>query len=371
MKPLFDEHELRDLNSRRFHPEDPRWGSERTSGAVLFGAGGVGRFFLRFMRLAGCEPAFFVDNNAALWGQRVEGVEVRPPEALRGDAERTVVMCTATYLKKFAEQSRHLGLHAVVPYYHFCHPPFPFVAATAAQTAEILTGAAPLRAAAVWADDASRDAYKGTLAFRVTQDFADLPPHAGGEYFLPELFRDEQYARFVDGGAFDGDTLNDFLRVTGGRFAGYEAFEPDPVNFAALERAVAALAGGTRDRIRLHRLALGATAGEACFQGWGNACSAVGEGGALRVAVAALDDILAGGDATFVKLDVEGAEPEALLGMERTIRRCRPALAVCVYHAVDHLWLIPSWIAGLGLGYRLYLRRHSESYSETVCYAVP
>jgi len=187
MKPLFDEDELRDLNSRRFHPEDPRWRSERTRGAVLFGAGGVGRFFLRFMRQAGYEPAFFVDNNAALWGQRVEGVEVRPPEALRGDAERTVVMCTATYLKKFVEQSRRLGLRAVAPYYNFCHPPFPFVAATAAETAEILTGAAPLRAAAVWADDASRDAYRGTLAFRVTQDFTDLPPHAGGEYFLPEL----------------------------------------------------------------------------------------------------------------------------------------------------------------------------------------
>jgi hypothetical protein len=41
---------------------------------------------------------------------------------------------------------------------------------------------------------------------------------------------------------------------------------------------------------------------------------------------------------TFIKLDVEGAEPEALIGGRQTITSHRPTLAVSAYHQPDHLW---------------------------------
>ncbi|MEI6209099.1 MAG: FkbM family methyltransferase [Desulfuromonadales bacterium] len=371
MEQMFEHNELLDLQQRRFHPEILGRGPEHAQGAVLFGAGGGGLFFLRFMRMAGAEPAFFVDNNETLWGATVSGVEVRPPSALLEYPNVTVVLCTAFYLAKLTKQCRELGVTTAVPYYNFSRPPFPFVVATDEEAHEILSGEIPRRAYALLADDISRIVYKGTLAFRVTQDVVDMPPFHRGEYFLTELFQVSHYAHFVDGGAFDGDTLREFLQVTGGRFDRYDAFEPDPDNFSLLEKIVSTLPPEMCEKIYFHCSALGAKDGIASFQSWGNACSALDEEGDVQVRVEALDDCMCTSKPTFIKLDIEGAELEALLGMEQTIRRCRPILAICVYHAVDHLWRIPLWIDGLGLGYRLYLRKHSESYSETVCYALP
>ena len=371
MKSMFDQSELFDLQKRRFRPAISTWGPEHAQGAVLFGAGGAGFFFLHFMRIAGVEPAFFIDNNEALWGTCVSGVDVRPPSALSECPTLTVILCTAFYLATLLEQCRGLGVTTVVPYYNFSQPPFPFVVATDEDVQEILTGEIPRKAYALWADDISRTVYKGTMAFRVTQDLIDMPPYEKGEYFLPALFQVSHYAHFVDGGAFDGDTLRDFLQVTDGRFEHYDAFEPDHENFSLLEKTVSTLPMEIQKKIHIHYSALGAMDAKASFQSLGNACSALSDRGDVHVRVEALDGWIGTNKPTFIKLDIEGAEPEALLGMEQTIRRYRPVLAICVYHAVDHLWRIPLWIDQLGLGYRLYLRKHSESYSETVCYALP
>ena len=68
-------------------------------------------------------------------------------------------------------------------------------------------------------------------------------------------------------------------------------------------------------------------------------------------------------------MDIEGAELEALKGAEKTIRADRPDLGICVYHSPSHLWEIPLYLHGLGVGYRLYLRNYTSLTGETVLYA--
>jgi hypothetical protein len=68
-------------------------------------------------------------------------------------------------------------------------------------------------------------------------------------------------------------------------------------------------------------------------------------------------------------MDIEGAEPEALKGAEGIIRSSRPDLAICVYHAPNHLWEIAQYLNGLELGYRFYLRNYTTFSAETVLYA--
>lgn len=372
MSSIFSAAETADLRRRRFDPVHSGLGPEDARDAILFGAGGGGRFFLRFLREAGVEPRAFVDNAEVLWGTVVEGIPVLPPDELTRQAGTRVVLCTAFALREQVAQCRQLGVTYYVPYFNFCHKPFPFVVATDAEAEAILEGEEVREAHGLWADETSRQVYKGTLAFRITQDIHDMPPYRRGEYFLPEFFTIADFRRFVDGGAFTGDTLKELLELTGGEIDSYHGFEPDPANFRLLEEARVALPEALAAKLKLYPLALGAAAGEVSFQGWGNACSAIGQDGGLRVALDSIDNVL-GEDArpSLIKLDIEGAEPAALVGMERTLRRCRPALAICVYHEVDHLWRLPLWLNRLGLGYRLYLRKHSESYSETVCYALP
>jgi len=73
----------------------------------------------------------------------------------------------------------------------------------------------------------------------------------------------------------------------------------------------------------------------------------------------------------YIKLDVEGAERDALAGASRLLARTRSRLAVSVYHRPQDLWELPSYLDSLGLGYRLYLRTEGEDGMDIVCYAVP
>jgi hypothetical protein len=74
---------------------------------------------------------------------------------------------------------------------------------------------------------------------------------------------------------------------------------------------------------------------------------------------------------TFIKMDIEGAEPLALLGAHELLRRYHPVLAVCTYHRTEHLWQIPNLIHAIAPEYRIFLRRYAEECWEGVCYAIP
>lgn len=73
----------------------------------------------------------------------------------------------------------------------------------------------------------------------------------------------------------------------------------------------------------------------------------------------------------FVKMDIEGAELDALRGGEQTIRRHRPKLAISLYHKPDDFETIPRWLAELDLGYKFYLGHHTIYQNETVLFGVP
>ena len=72
---------------------------------------------------------------------------------------------------------------------------------------------------------------------------------------------------------------------------------------------------------------------------------------------------------TFLKMDIEGAEPDALAGAAAILRDSAPTLAICLYHERCHLWRLPAQIHEANPKYRLFLRRHSDESWETVCYA--
>ena len=71
----------------------------------------------------------------------------------------------------------------------------------------------------------------------------------------------------------------------------------------------------------------------------------------------------------FIKMDIEGSEPEALVGAEQTIRKHRPQLAISIYHDLRHFASIPRWIDDLSLGYRLYLDHFTIHAEETILFA--
>jgi FkbM family methyltransferase len=64
---------------------------------------------------------------------------------------------------------------------------------------------------------------------------------------------------------------------------------------------------------------------------------------------------------TFIKMDIEGGEKEALRGCRNHIRAEQPKLAISVYHSHEDIWRCAEIIDEIITGYKLYLRYYGEN----------
>jgi FkbM family methyltransferase len=347
---------------------------------VLFGAGNLGRHMLVVLREAGVEPLAFADNNAGLWGQEIEGVRVLSPEDAAREYGQSAAFVVTIWNPHQAfgplrDQLLRLGCERVVTcaalfwkYPEHCLPYY-----VLDLPSRILPQADQIRAAfEVWADEPSRDEYVAQVRLRLRLDFDGLAAPAREDLYFPadvfSLSRDEV---FVDCGAFTGDTLAAFLRHSGGAFREIVTLEPDPANLTALRGQVAALPDEIRERVTVLPLAASSRRQRLRFAATGTLTSALSADGDLLVEAVPLDGLGWHHPPTYVKLDVEGAEMDALRGMCGLVHSASPRLAVSVYHTPSDLWQAPLVVASCCDSYRFHLRSYGQTGFDLVCYAVP
>lgn len=101
-----------------------------------------------------------------------------------------------------------------------------------------------------------------------------------------------------------------------------------------------------------------------------DAASSVRDSGSEKVIGQSLDNVLDGGKATFIKMDIEGAEAKALQGATNTIKLHKPKLAISIYHKPEDIIEIPMTIMNIRDDYKYYMR-HYCAYNtvETILYA--
>jgi len=214
-------------------------------------------------------------------------------------------------------------------------------------------------------DEQSRHQFDAAIAFRLGHSPERAPqpvrePHYFSEFPATDVAQD---AYFVDGGAYDGDTLDTASRHL--RLRGAYAFEPDLDNFSKLAARSTAFAFP----VTCFPCGLSSRTCSLNFSAGQGGASVIGPEGSALIQVARLDECLPNLPVTYLKLDVEGHEIEALTGAVNTIRRNRPVLAVAGYHRWDDLWQIPRFIRNLELGYRLRFRIHAHNTFDSVFYA--
>jgi FkbM family methyltransferase len=334
---------------------------------VLFGAGRLGRKVLAALRRRQIEPLAFADSSARLAGTSADGVPVMPP---RDAAERFrgALFVVTTFLPAGGGvQSRlrelaSLGcsrttsflplgwrFEGVLPHFGADLP------------SRLLRHAGELaRVADLWSDALSGETFRRELSWRLRASFEGAAEPAPDQYFPADILLPNPQESFVDGGAFDGDTL----RSAPWRLSKVLAIEPDPHSAARLR----SLSG---EGVRVCEAMLGGSRGTARFDGTGTMASSRSDSATLTLPVETLDDLAAGADPTFIKLDVEGDELEALRGGMRTLRDMQPVVAVCLYHRPEDLWAIPLFLREALPAHRMYLRAHAWDGFELVAYAVP
>lgn len=221
---------------------------------------------------------------------------------------------------------------------------------------------------ALFADDLSREIYYAAISYRKTHNPKDAPVYSKhDQYFVKDLIPLSDSEVFIDCGAFDGDTMKEFIKATKGRYQSIVCFEPVEEYHARLEKR------GKGKNVTAIRAGVYKTSTTLRFNAEGGKGSAITNASenTICIPVHAIDDVPECHGATFIKMDVEGSELDALLGAKETILRNKPKLAICLYHRHRDFIEIPKWIHNLVPEYKLYVRHHAFSVNETVLYAVP
>lgn len=188
-------------------------------------------------------------------------------------------------------------------------------------------------------------------------------------YFdLEELQPQREKELFVDAGAYDGLTTKEFMNWCHNKGYAY-CFEPDDDNIARIK---ANLQGDVSYEIVPSALWSNSTILTLnARQNFATSVHEIDEENNFeKIKAVSLDDFLENKRVTFIKMDIEGAELEALKGAKRTIITQKPKLAISIYHKREDIWQLPALILEYCPDYRLYLRHYSFSDYDTVLYAV-
>ena len=204
------------------------------------------------------------------------------------------------------------------------------------------------------ADEQSRQVFLDTVRFKLSGRLRYLrDSETDKDEVFHAILRPTHEEHFADLGAYTGDTIRELLHYTDGAFASITALEPDRRSFRKLSAYAETLAG------TVHCEQAGAWSCDTvlCFSDQAGRQSRVAKQG-RETQMRALDSVLSGAPCTYLKLDVESAEREALAGAAQTIRRCRPKLNLAAYHRSADFFELPLLIHTLCPDYRLYLRHH-------------
>lgn len=189
------------------------------------------------------------------------------------------------------------------------------------------------------------------------------------QYFPSGIIHLCEQEVFVDCGAYHGETSMDFIeRLHLQNIDNYKSIvviEADAENAKIAEQSLQGL-----PNVGIISAGVWSVSKTLYMNSGKGDNSQISEEGTECIQVKALDDVLEGKEATYIKLDVEGAEMEALKGMKNTIMKYKPRLAVCLYHKVEDFIEIPEYIFSLRKDYKFYIRNHSPYGIETVLYAV-
>ena len=208
-------------------------------------------------------------------------------------------------------------------------------------------------ARALFADEESKKLYDNIILYKLTGKLSYLKAATSSrEEVFQKVMNCERYARCADLGAYNGDSVREFMREFP-NLSFVASLEPDRRNHKKLVKFVEE---AELSFVECHNCAAWHENGEMAFSQSGNRNARAGEGKGI-VEVRTLDSILDGRGVDYIKYDVEGSEYEALCGSKKTIADCQPDLLVSLYHRNEDIFRLPIFVHSLLPEHKLYLRR--------------
>ncbi len=346
-------------------------------GVILFGSGNLGRKIASYFKNIGIKIECFADNNEQKNNTTIDDVVVYSPSiAFEKFGKQDLVWIVTIWspghsFKQTNKQLINLGVKNIVPvnnifqifsddllpYYHFQLPSYYLE-----EKAKITEAFSCL------VDEESREQFYKHLKVRIGYSFDELPDASTDNQYFPNDILTLKYPEvFLDCGAYTGDSLNDYLKYAKVPFRKYICLEPDPQNLIALNENITSK---NLLNTEVFDIAVGNENAVLKFDATGGGGAGLSNSGSISVQCKRIDDYFKE-EITFIKLDIEGAELDALKGAYNTIQRCKPKIAVCIYHLPNDLWEIILYIKENFPFYNLNVRTHQYDGLDFVLYAIP
>ena len=221
------------------------------------------------------------------------------------------------------------------------------------------------RAYDLLADSKSKAVFEQIIRYKLSgriDYLLDAQTPASEKFELLGIGTEEIYA---DLGAYNGDTIVEFLNETSMQFKKLYAMEPDAKNYRKLKRRLYMIGSKLLEAYNVGAWDEDTTAMFALRAGRSSRALPPTDGDKPlnparfhEVKMMKPDTMLCGGEATYIKYDVEGSERNALVGTSETIAKFRPKLNVAAYHRNEDIFELPLLINELNKRYKIYLRHH-------------
>ena len=340
---------LPELKGRRFYI----WGAGNT--AMLFREG--------LARIPWVKIEAYVDNDPSKQGKTIGDVPIIPADKMLTDKKTLVMICTAQPSVFFAitKQLSDIGVESVnieTVIFGLCREDVK-------------------RAYDLLEDDESKRVFLGLLESRINCCFPDRDLVSDNKYFcLPDFRMPSVEETLIDCGAYVGDSVESFIWAREGLFRKIIAFEPDKRNLQAMIYRLERLKKEwniAEDKIQLYPYGVGDEdsvyymENYAEINGLSSKITATQTEDSEECRIVTLDRFLTG-EHFFIKADIESYEYRMLKGAAASIKKFKPRMAICIYHNSVDFFSIALFVKSLVPEYRLSVRHHSSSLSETVLY---
>jgi len=334
---------------------------------------GLGKYFEdtheRLFKM--CNIAYVTDNNPEKWGKEFYGKRCLSPEEIKS-LENPFVIAVMGYYIPVRDQMRSLQIPVMhVGEMHFSN----YIKGKDTKWLKAEWDNIK-RALDLLADDQSREIFTNVFCNKIygwetETDYETFVTQ--GEYFETGILTLDKDEVLIDAGAWVGDTVEDIVKLTNGEFKKIYTYELSSENYIQLKENL----GKFDESIQKKIVAINAGVWNKADTLWcthygdTDGCQIVEEEQGEFARLVALDDEISSDEKiTFLKMDIEGAEQNAIEGAKRIICQNKPKLAICLYHCPEDLWQIPLRIKELVPEYKIFIRYHGgQNYTDSVCYA--
>lgn len=200
------------------------------------------------------------------------------------------------------------------------------------------------------ADEQSKKVFKETVLFKLDGDISRLfACESAEDEAFESILRLKANDSFLDLGAYNGDTVLDFIKRVG-VFANITAVEPDKKSFSKLLKNTEGF------NIEAINAAVSSEVGSIPFSFKSSRGSTAG--GEDFTEAVSIDELCKTRKFDYIKFDVEGKELDAIIGGEKTIKKDKPKMLISAYHKSDDYFSIPLRVLKFNPDYKVYMRHY-------------